>query len=150
VLPVHSSEIRLFLHIAAACVWVGGQFVLAALVPVLRRSGPDTASVAARQFQRVAWPAFAVLLATGGWNLAEVSLSNQRDAYIASLVLKLGLVTASGIAAAGHALVAGPRVRQAQTPAQQRQARVLSAVTGAVALLASLGALFVGVQLRGG
>jgi putative copper export protein len=150
VLPVHSAEIRLFLHILAACVWVGGQFVLAGLVPVLRRLGPDVAAAAARQFQRIAWPAFGVLLATGIWNLTEVSLSNQRDAYIASLALKLAFVAVSGIASAAHSLVAGPMVRQAETDADRRRARMLSGITGALGLIGALGALFVGVQLRGG
>jgi putative copper export protein len=149
-LPIDAADVRLFLHILGASVWVGGQLVLATLVPVLRRSGPDTASIAARRFQLAAWPAFVLLLGTGIWNLTEVSLSDRSDQYITSLALKLGFVAASGIAAAGHAIVAGPRVREAQTPAQQRQARVLSAVTGAVALLAALAALFVGVQLRNG
>jgi putative copper export protein len=150
VLPVDDTEIRLFLHILGACVWVGGQFLLGALVPVLRRLGPDVAGAAGRQFQRLAWPAFAVLLATGIWNLTEVSLSNQRDEYIASLALKLALVTVSGIGAAAHALVAGPRVRAAETDAQRRTARMLSGITGALGLVGALGALFVGVQLRGG
>jgi putative copper export protein len=148
VLPVHSADVRLFLHIAAATVWVGGQFVLAGLVPVLRRLGSDVATAAGRQFQRIAWPAFAVLLITGGWNLAEVHLSDQRDAYIATVVLKLSLVALSGIAAAAHTLIAAPMVRQAATPQAQRRGRALSGITGALALLAALGALFVGVQLR--
>ena len=36
-LAVSWDTIRLFLHILAATIWVGGQLVLAALVPVLRR-----------------------------------------------------------------------------------------------------------------
>ena len=149
-LHADTAQLRLFLHITAAAVWVGGQVVLAGLVPALRRLGPEVATAAGRQFQRVAWPAFAVLLATGIWNLAEVHLSDQRDEYIASLALKLALVAVSGIAAAAHALLAGPMVRQADTPAAQRRARAVSGITGALGLLAALGALFVGVQLRGG
>lgn len=34
----------LFLHLLAAAVWVGGQIVLAALVPALRAAGPDRPS----------------------------------------------------------------------------------------------------------
>ena len=37
VLPVHATTVRLFLHVVAATVWVGGQVVLAALVPAVRR-----------------------------------------------------------------------------------------------------------------
>jgi hypothetical protein len=59
-------------------------------------------------------------------------------------------VAVSGIAAAGHAVVAGPMVRQAETDADSRRARMLSGITGALGLIGALGALFVGVQLRGG
>ena len=38
-LAVSWDTIRLFLHVLAATIWVGGQLVLAALVPVLRRAG---------------------------------------------------------------------------------------------------------------
>jgi uncharacterized membrane protein len=41
-LPVSWDTIRLFLHVLAATVWVGGQLTLAALVPVLRRFGALT------------------------------------------------------------------------------------------------------------
>ena len=34
------DTIRLFLHILAASVWVGGQIVLAGLVPSLKRAFP--------------------------------------------------------------------------------------------------------------
>jgi hypothetical protein len=39
VLAVSWDTIRLFLHVLAATIWVGGQIVLAALVPILRRAG---------------------------------------------------------------------------------------------------------------
>jgi putative copper export protein len=64
------DELRLFAHLLAATIWVGGQLVLAALVPALRAAGPDVPGAAARAFSRVAWPAFAVLLLTGIWNIA--------------------------------------------------------------------------------
>jgi Predicted integral membrane protein len=57
-LAVSWDTIRLFLHVLAATIWVGGQLVLAALVPVLRRAGVVTE--AARRFNQVAWAAFAV------------------------------------------------------------------------------------------
>ena len=67
-LPVSWDTIRLFLHVLAATVWVGGQLTLAALVPVLRRLGTEIPRAAARRFNQVAWPAFAVLVLTGIWN----------------------------------------------------------------------------------
>jgi putative copper export protein len=39
-LSVSWDTIRLFLHVLAATIWVGGQITLAALVPVLRRCCP--------------------------------------------------------------------------------------------------------------
>jgi hypothetical protein len=53
-------------------VWVGGQITLAALVPVLRRLGAEIPRAAARRFNQVAWPAFAVLILTGVWNVIAV------------------------------------------------------------------------------
>jgi hypothetical protein len=38
-LAVSWDTIRLFLHVLAATIWVGGQLVLAALVPILRKGG---------------------------------------------------------------------------------------------------------------
>ena len=62
-LAVSWDTIRLFLHVLAATIWVGGQLTLAALVPVLRRFGADAPRVVARRFNQVAWTAFGVLLA---------------------------------------------------------------------------------------
>src|SRR5436190_1269139 len=71
-LSVSWDTIRLFLHVLAATVWVGGQITLAALVPVLRRLGAEIPRTAARRFNLVAWPAFGVLIITGIWNIAAV------------------------------------------------------------------------------
>ncbi|WP_181646956.1 hypothetical protein [Streptomyces sp. WAC00263] len=64
-LAVSWDTVRMFLHILAATVWVGGQLTLAALVPALRGLGAQVTRAAARRFNQVAWPAFAVLVATG-------------------------------------------------------------------------------------
>jgi putative copper export protein len=56
-LGVSWDTIRLFLHVAAATIWVGGQLTLAALVPVLRRAGATIPAAAARRFSQLAWPA---------------------------------------------------------------------------------------------
>src|SRR5215831_11298906 len=65
-LSVNWDTIRLFLHVLAATVWVGGQITLAVLVPVLRRAGTDIPRAAARRFNQVAWPAFGILVITSG------------------------------------------------------------------------------------
>jgi putative copper export protein len=132
VLSVSSDTVRLFLHVLAATVWVGGQIVLAALVPVLRFAAADAPRRAARAFNRVAWPAFAVLAGTGIWNvLAE---AGQGPRYRTTLVVKLVFVAASGIGALLHS--------------RSRSTAGLS-VWGAVTLAGALGALFLGVLLAG-
>src|SRR6476469_1431500 len=95
------DSVRLFLHVLAATVWVGGQLVLAALVPVLRAAGSDVPKAAARAFNRIAWPAFGVLLVTGIWNVAAEG--DKGAAYQHTLILKIVLVAVSGVTAYAHA-----------------------------------------------
>jgi putative copper export protein len=135
VLPLHTATIRLFLHVIAATVWVGGQLTLAGLVPTLRAVSPDAPRLAARQFNRIAWPAFGVLVLTGIWNVAEIDVSDRSTAYQVTLFVKLFLVALSGIAAFLHT---------------QSRTKVGLAVWGAVGGLATVAALFFGVWLRTG
>jgi putative copper export protein len=132
-LAVSWDTIRLFLHVLAATVWVGGQIVLAALVPVLRRLGAGIPRAAARRFNQVAWPAFAVLVVTGVWNIIAVR-SQIHSSYQITLVVKLIVVVISGVSAALHA--------------RARSAAGL-AVFGALAGISALAALFLGVVLAG-
>ena len=127
------DTVRLGLHLLAAAVWVGGQLVLGALLPVLRKAGPEVTRSAARTFARVAWPAFGVLVATGIWNLAEVDFLDAGSDYQATVLVKLLLVAAAAMAVIVH------------TVGTSRKAL---AIGGAVGLLASLGAFFLGVLLR--
>jgi putative copper export protein len=99
------DTVRLFVHVLAACVWVGGQLVLGALVPTLRAAGPDVPAAAARAFNRVAWPAFWVLVATGIWNVLAVDVNQT------ALGLKLVAVAMSGVTAWQHARATTPRAR---------------------------------------
>jgi putative copper export protein len=146
-LPVTSDTIRLFLHVLAATVWVGGQLTLGALIPAVRTGGTDLVRRVARQFQLVAWPAYAVLLITGAWNLAAVHLSDQSDKYLTTLAVKLACVVLSGLAAAAHILIAAPRVRAATTDAAHRRAAAMSGAFESLSLLFALAAAFLGVML---
>ncbi|HZI37656.1 MAG TPA: CopD family protein, partial [Acidimicrobiia bacterium] len=101
-LPVDLDTARLFLHVLAAAVWVGGQITLAGLVPSLRILGPDAPRTVARRFNRIAWPAFAVLFLTGLWNLSESRVGDQPSEWIATLLAKLTVVALSGVSAALH------------------------------------------------
>jgi putative copper export protein len=136
-LPVHASTVRLFLHVLAATIWVGGQITLVVLVPAIRRAGgPELTRAAARRFQMVAWPAFALLLVTGVWNLTAVHVGDQSSEYLTTLFVKLVLVAISGAGALAHTLL-------------QRQRAALGGIAAAVGLLAALGATFLGVLLAG-
>lgn len=127
---VDVEAVRVFLHLLAATVWVGGQLVLGGLVPVLKQISPEAPRAVAVQFGRIAWPAFAVLVLTGIWNI--VAVGDAGDEYRRTLELKLAVVLLSGVAAYLHAR-AGSR-------------RTL-AVWGALTALSAVAALFLGVLL---
>ncbi len=116
----------------AAAVWVGGQVVLAGLVPAARRVSPDAPKALARAFARLSWPAYAVLVATGIWNVAADHPSG--TAWQVVLGVKLGVVALAGVAALLH------------TRATSRRAL---AVWGSLAGGASIAALVLGVLLAG-
>ncbi len=42
-------------------------------MPTLKRFGPEVTTAAARAFNRLAWPAYAVLILTGVWNLLDLA-----------------------------------------------------------------------------
>lgn len=130
-LPITVDGVRLFLHVLAATVWVGGQITLGALVPVLRRAGADVPRLAARTFGRIAWTAFALLVLTGIWNVAAAGDTNA-NGYQVTLGFKLGAVLLSGIAAYAH---------------QRAKSRAVLALGGALAAAFSVVALFLGVVL---
>ena len=132
-LSVSWDTIRLFLHVLAATIWVGGQITLAALVPVLRRLGAEIPRAAARRFNQLAWPAFAVLVITGIWNIAAVH-AQVHGSYETTLVVKLIVVVISGVTAALHARARNPR---------------WIAVFGALTGLSALAALLLGIMLAG-
>ena len=132
-LSVRLDTIRLFIHVLAATVWVGGQLTLAGLVPGLRAIDPDAPRAVARRFNRIAWPAFAVLVVTGVWNIAEVH-PTWSSSYGHTLMLKIAVVAASGIGAWVHS-----------TSTSRRSLAVWGAVSG----LAALEALFLGILLAG-
>jgi putative copper export protein len=132
-LPVEAADVRLFLHVLAAAVWVGGQLTLAGLVPVLRPFGPEATRAAARRFNVVAWSAFVVLVVTGVWNLQAIHVGDASHDYLVTLFVKLVVV---GLSAAGAALHVASRSKAAL------------AVGGTLSSLGGLAALFLGVVLH--
>jgi putative copper export protein len=132
-LTVTADTVRLFLHVLAATIWVGGQLTLAALVPVLRQVSPTAPRAAARRFNAVAWPAYVVLVGTGVWNVTAAP-TRLTGAHLTTLIVKLVVVAASGVAALLHA-----RARTA----------IGLAAWGAITGASALSALFLGVLLAG-
>lgn len=132
-LPVGVTTIRLFVHVLAATVWVGGQLVLAGLVPGLRRLDPELPRKVARRFATIAWPAYAVLVVTGIWNLLAVHATFTGE-YGATLMAKIGVVVVSG----GSAFVHGVS-----------RSKPALAVFGALTAASAVAAVFLGLQLHG-
>jgi putative copper export protein len=135
-LSVNVADLRLFLHVLAATVWVGGQITLAGLVPVLRRAGADVPTAVARQFNRIAWPAFGVLIITGIWNITADHEQLKHDSdFRNTLMVKLAVVVLSGISAYLHT---------------RAKTKAANAIWGAATALFALAALFIGLVLSNG
>lgn len=131
-LAVSWDIVRLFLHVIAATIWVGGQLTLAALVPTLRGLGHDAPKLAARRFNQVAWPAFGVLIVTGIWNV--IAAGHESSSYRTTLIVKLVVVAVSGVTAFLHI---------------RSRSRNGLAVFGALTGISALAAVFLGVLLAG-
>jgi putative copper export protein len=133
-LPLTADTIRLSLHVLAATIWVGGQFTLAGLVPGLRALGDDVPRTVARRFNRIAWPAYGVLVVTGIWNLLELPVGDFSTEWQVTLMVKITVVALAGISAAIHA---GARTAP------------MLALFGALGGLTSITAVVLGIMLHG-
>ena len=140
-LSVSGPTFVLWVHIVAACIWIGGQVTVAAVIPLLRDHG-ELARHVGRRYQLVAWPAFAVLVITGVLNVGTAGLRWSQlleSSAGRTLVVKLVLVALSGLAAGVHSFLRAPR----------RRATVGSAVLGSISLVAALLAALYGVAIAG-
>jgi putative copper export protein len=126
--------IRLILHVLAATIWVGGQFTVTGLLPTVRRLGDDAPKQVARALARLLWPAYAVLVVTGFWNMAAVHANNGGSAYQVVLGIKIGVVALAGLGVWLH---------------QRATSRRGLAIWGSVGGTASIAALCLGVFLAG-
>jgi len=125
--------VRLSLHVLAAAVWVGGQFVLGGLVPTVRELGDGATQKVARAFARLSWPAFGALIATGVWNAAVVG-HHTTGAWGVVFGVKMATVVVAGATTWMH------------TRADTARAR---GVYAGLAALSSTAALVLGVALAG-
>ena len=126
--------IRLILHVTAAAVWVGGQFTVAGLLPTIRGLGEDAPKKVARAFGRLLWPAYALLVVTGFWNIAALTVKDASSAWKAVLIVKIVVVVIAGVAVFLH---------------QRSTSKVGLAVWGSIGGVASVAALCLGVFLAG-
>ena len=126
--------IRLILHVTAAAVWVGGQITVAGLLPTVRGLGEDAPKKVAGAFARIMWPAFAVLVVTGFWNIAALTTKDASAAWKEVLMVKIAVVVIAGVAVFLH---------------QRATSKAGLAVWGSIGGVASVAALCLGVFLAG-
>jgi putative copper export protein len=126
------DSLRVFLHLVAVAVWVGGQIVLAGVVPAVRKVAPQAMQPIARGFARVAWPAFILIVFTGVWGLASTDVASQSSNYTATFGIKMLIVGVAVIATLVHS---------------QGTSKAAKGIGGAVGLLASLLAAYAGVLM---
>lgn len=125
---------RLILHVLAATIWVGGQFTVAGLLPTIRSLGEEAPRKVARAVSRLLWPAYAVLVVTGFWNIGALTVDKASTAWKTVLIVKIAVVAIAGLAVYLH---------------QRSTTRRSVAVWGALGALASVAALCLGVFLAG-
>ena len=126
------DSLRIFLHLMAVAVWVGGQIVLAGLVPTIRVSAPEVLPKVAQAFARVAWPAMIVIVFTGAWGLSTVDAADSGTEYMTTFAIKMLMVFIAVAATVIHS---------------QGSSKTAKAIGGALGLLGSLFAAYAGVLL---
>lgn len=132
-LSPNGDTIRIFLHVIAASVWVGGQITVAGIVPAMRRTHPESTKTLAQAFGRVAWPAFGLTVVTGMWSLMAEDITATSSAYQATVLLKIGLAVLSGVFAAVHTV---------------GKTKAALAIGGALGALTAIAAMFLGIMLN--
>lgn len=125
---------RLTLHVLAATVWVGGQLVVAGLLPTVRSLGAEAPKKIAGAFGRLSWPAYWLLVATGIWNYAAMDHANAPSNWNAAFGVKMACVVLAGLGAYMH------------TKASSAKARGIYAGLGTVG---SILALILGIAIAG-
>ncbi|HEV3268454.1 MAG TPA: hypothetical protein VGZ68_08635 [Acidimicrobiales bacterium] len=125
--------VRLSLHVLGACVWVGGQLVLAGLVVTLRGISHDAPGKVARAFARFTWPAYGLLIVTGVWNVA-VTGSHATSSWNTVFGIKMFCVIIAGLGAFLHTRAASPKAK---------------GIFAGVGMLGTIAAMVLGVALAG-
>jgi putative copper export protein len=126
------DSIRTFLHVLAVCVWLGGQVVLAGIVPKLRKSDPEALTNIAKGYSSIAWPAMILIVFTGAWGLGAVDVADKSSEYMITFGIKMLLVASALIATLIHS---------------NGTSKLAKGLGGAVGLFATLVAAYCGVLL---
>jgi len=128
------DALRLFLHVLAATIWVGGQFVMLGLLPTARGLGNDATKKLANAFAKLSWPAFAVLVITGFWNLAALGSDTKSTSWNVVMGIKFVFVILAGLAAWLHT---------------RAKSKAATGAWGSIAGISSVLALLGGILLAG-
>jgi hypothetical protein len=126
------NSLRTYLHLLAVCVWLGGQVVLAGVVPKLRKTNPESLTNIAKGYASIAWPAMILIVFTGAWGLAATDTANQSTEYMVTFAVKMLLVAGAVIATLVHS---------------NGTSKLAKGLGGAIGLLATLVAAYCGVLL---
>ena len=126
------DSLRTYLHLLAVCVWLGGQVVLAGVVPKLRKTNPEALTNIAKGYASIAWPAMILIVFTGAWGLAATDTANQSTEYMVTFGVKMLLVAGAMIATLIHSY---------------GTSKLAKGLGGAIGLLATLVAAYCGVLL---
>jgi len=121
-----------FFHILGVTVWLGGQIILSAVVPRLRKEAPTAIKIVAQQYANIAWPALVLIVITGIFQLATQTSTEMSTEYMITFALKMTLVAVA---------IASTIIHSAGT------SKMALAIGGAFGLLGTLGAAYLGVLL---
>ena len=126
------NSIRSYLHILAVCVWLGGQVVLAGVVPKLRKTNPEALTNIAKGYASIAWPAMVLIVFTGAWGLGAIDVADKSTEYMVTLGIKMMLVAGAVIATLIHSF---------------GTSKMAKGLGGAIGLFATITAAYCGVLL---
>ena len=158
------SLITLWLHVIAAVTWVGGNLILAmVIVPHFRQNLPPVQRIQlltqiGKRFEPIVWGCIGILFFTGIVNIfSAVDLTSSTaisDAFMRTLLIKIGLFFVLVILTAMHSMIFAPRLAAAvetldpaleELPPEIKPLRsrmsIISSLMGVVSLLILLAAV---------
>ncbi len=104
------DTIRIFIHILSVAVWVGGQIAMMAIMPILKEAGIEgLAAKVAQGFSNIAFPALAVAIFSGVWNILAIDMANATMVWNIVFGIKFLLVILSGFGAVKHKNATDPK-----------------------------------------